>query len=180
MTLVAQGLKHQNLTLKHLKFAPKCFDLLSNHLQGVLGRTSLRYCIVMLIYICYEECRYVAVCQFIPSLSLSLSLSLVCVCVCVCVCVHPSGRDYFMECAYFPRDLQHIPWYSLDQIGTHTHTRARARTHAHTHAHTRTHARTRTRARARARNELTYSHIPTHFITNVNQHSNSVSSKVRP
>jgi len=28
----------------------------------------------MLIYIRYEECRYVAVCQFIPS-------------VCVCVCV---------------------------------------------------------------------------------------------
>jgi len=37
---------------------------------------------------------------------------------------------------------------SLDQIGTHTHTHGR--------------------------NELTYSHIPTLFKTNVNQHSNSV------
>jgi len=31
----------------------------------------------LLIYICYKECRYVAVCQVIPS---------GCVCVCVCVC----------------------------------------------------------------------------------------------
>jgi hypothetical protein len=26
------------------------------------------------------------------------------------------------EQAYFQRDLQHIPWHSLDKIGTHTHT----------------------------------------------------------
>jgi len=56
----------------------------------------------MLIYICYKECRYVAVCQFIPS---------------VCLCVD----TYLVEM-----------------------------------------------------NELTYSHIPKLFITNVNQHSNSV------
>jgi len=36
----------------------------------------------------------------------------------------------------------------------------------HTHTHTHTHA--------RARNELTYSHMLTLFITNVNQHSNPV------
>jgi len=41
-----------------------------------------------------------------------------------------------------------IPWHSLDRIGTHTH------------KHT--------------QNILIYSHIPTLFITNVNQHSNSV------
>jgi len=34
------------------------------------------------------------------------------------------------EQACFPRDLQHIPWHSLGQIGTHTHT--------HTHTHTQT------------------------------------------
>jgi len=78
--------------------------------------------------------------------------------LCVCVCVYLSGRDYIMECAagcvelyeqvYFSRNLQHIPRHSLDQIGTHTH--------------------------SHRRNELTYSHIPTLFITNVNQHSNSV------
>jgi hypothetical protein len=53
---------------------------------GGHGRTSLRYGIGMLIYICYTDCRYVAVCQFIPT-----------VCVCVCVCVwgrgYLSGRD---------------------------------------------------------------------------------------
>jgi hypothetical protein len=50
------------------------------------------------------------------------------------------------EQAYFPRDLRHIPWHSLDQIGTphththtYTHTRTRARAHTHTHTHTHTH-----------------------------------------
>jgi hypothetical protein len=61
-------------TLKNLKFAPTCFGLLWNHPHGVHGRTWLRYWIGMLIYICYKECLYVDVCQFIP-------------CVCVCVCV---------------------------------------------------------------------------------------------
>ena len=37
----------------------------------------------MLIYICYKECRYVAVCQLIPSVYVCV---FVCVCVCVCVC----------------------------------------------------------------------------------------------
>ena len=54
-------------TLKHLKFAPTCFSSLWNHPQGVHGCTSLGYWIGMLIYICYKECRFVAVCQFIPS-----------------------------------------------------------------------------------------------------------------
>jgi len=100
-------------TLKHLKSARTCFGLLWNHLQGVRGRTLLGYWIGMLIYICYKECWYVAVCQFIPS---------------VCVWGY------------------HLVETSLDQIGTHTH----------------------------GWNELTYSHIPTLFITNVNQHSNLV------
>jgi hypothetical protein len=52
---------------KTLKIRPKCFGLLSSNPQGVHGRTSLRYWIGMLIYICYKECRYVTVCQFIPS-----------------------------------------------------------------------------------------------------------------
>jgi hypothetical protein len=42
-----------------------------------------------------------------------------------------------------------------------------ARTHARTHN---THAQTHTQTQ----NELAYSHIPTLFITNVNQHFNSV------
>ena len=58
--------------------------------SGVQGRTSLGYWIGMLIYTCYKECRYVAVCQLIPS-----------VCVCVCVCVYLSGRDYVMESLFF-------------------------------------------------------------------------------
>ena len=95
-------LKHQNLTLKHLKFAPTCFGLLWNHLQGDHRRTLLGNWIGVLIYICYKEFRYVAVCQFIH----------------------------------------------LDQIGIHTQTHRR--------------------------NELAYSHITTLIITNVNQHSNSV------
>jgi hypothetical protein len=46
--------------------------------------------------------------------------------------------------------------------------RARTRTHAHNiHTHT-------THTHTDGRNEFTYSHIPTLFITNVNQHSNSV------
>jgi len=42
-------------TLKHLKFTPACFGLLWNHPQRVHGRTSLRYWIGMLIYICYID-----------------------------------------------------------------------------------------------------------------------------
>jgi hypothetical protein len=54
--------------------------------SGVHGRTSLGYRIGMLIYICYKECRYVAICQFSPSVCVCVG---VCVCVCVgmCVCV---------------------------------------------------------------------------------------------
>jgi hypothetical protein len=48
-----------------------------------------------------------------------------------------------------------IPWNSIDQIGT-------PPTHTHTHTHT------------HRRNKLTYIHIPTPLITNVNQYSNSV------
>jgi hypothetical protein len=44
-------LKYQ---LKHLKFAHTCFGLLWNHPQRVHGRTSLRYWIVMFIYIRYK------------------------------------------------------------------------------------------------------------------------------
>jgi len=51
-------------------------------------------------------------------------------------------------CAYLVKSMSWNPWHNLDQIGTHTHTHRR--------------------------NELTYSHIPTLFITNVNQHFNSV------
>jgi hypothetical protein len=64
--------------IKTLKIRPYMLCLLWNHLQGVYGRTLLGYWIGMLIYICYKECRYVAVCQFIPS---------------VCVCGFLSGRD---------------------------------------------------------------------------------------
>jgi len=104
--------KTLNITLKHLKFAPTCFGLIWNHSQGVHGCTSLSHWIGMLIYICYKECRYVAVCQFIPS---------------VCVCEYLFGR---------PDRYPH----------THTHTE----------------------------NEMTYSHIPTLFITIANHRSNSV------
>jgi len=38
------------------------------------GRTLLGYRIGMLIYICYKECRYVAVCQFIPSVRVCVSV----------------------------------------------------------------------------------------------------------
>jgi hypothetical protein len=58
--------------IKHLKFAPTCFGLFWSHLQLVHGRTFLGYWIGMLIYICYKESLYVAICKFIPSL---------CVCV---------------------------------------------------------------------------------------------------
>jgi len=60
-------ISHFNLTLKHLKFAPTCFGLLWNHLQGVHGRTSSGYRIGMLIYICYKECRSVCGCMSIHS-----------------------------------------------------------------------------------------------------------------
>jgi len=63
--------------------------------SGVHGHTSLGYWIGMLIYICYKECQYVAVCQFIPS---------VCLFVCVCVCGgggYLSGWDYVMESFQF-------------------------------------------------------------------------------
>jgi hypothetical protein len=81
---------------KTFKFAPTCFVLLCNHLQEVSGLTLLGYWIEMSIYICYNECRYVAVCQFIPSVCVC-----VCVCVWVCVCVggYLSGRDYFVYCS---------------------------------------------------------------------------------
>jgi hypothetical protein len=84
-------LKYEILTLKHLKFAPTCFGLLWNHLQGVHGCTSLGYWIGMLIYICYKECRYVA---YVSSFRLCVC---VCVVVCVCVCVYLSGWDYVMD-----------------------------------------------------------------------------------
>jgi hypothetical protein len=69
------------------------------------------------------------------------------------------------EQAYSPHELQHIPWHSLDQIGSYTHTHIHTPSHTHTHTHARTHS--------HRRNASTYSHIPTLFITNVNQHSNS-------
>jgi hypothetical protein len=58
-------------------------------------------------YICYRECRYVAVCYFIPCVCVCVCVWCVCVCVClsVCVCGYQSGREY------------------LDQMGTHTHTK---------------------------------------------------------
>jgi len=52
---------------KTLKFTPTCFGLIWNHPQGVHGCTSLGYWIVMLIYICYKECLYVAGCMSIHS-----------------------------------------------------------------------------------------------------------------
>jgi hypothetical protein len=80
-------------TLKHLKFAATCFGLLWNHPQGVHGCTLLGYWIGMLIFICYKECRYVAVCQFIPS-----------VCVCVWVGTYLVKTMSWNELTY-----SHIP-----------------------------------------------------------------------
>jgi hypothetical protein len=76
-----------------------------------------------------------------------MSIHSVRLCVCVCVCVW-------------------VPIWSRLRRG-HTHT---PHTHTHTHTPTHTHAHTHTHRR----NELTYSHIPTLLMTNVNQHSNSV------
>jgi len=67
------------------------------------------------------------------------------------------GCRYVAMCVWVPIWSRH----SLDQIGT-------PPTHIHTHTHTHTHG------RRDGRNELTYNHIPTLFITNVNQHSNLV------
>jgi hypothetical protein len=50
---------------KTLKIRPHIFQSLFKQSSGVHGRTLLCYWIGMLIYICYKECRYVAVCQFI-------------------------------------------------------------------------------------------------------------------
>ena len=49
---------------KTLKIRPYFFRSPLKPSSGVHGRTSLGYWIGMLIYICYKECRYVAVCQF--------------------------------------------------------------------------------------------------------------------
>jgi hypothetical protein len=79
---------------KTFKICPFMFRSPLKPSSGVHGCTLLSYWIGMLIYISYKECRYVAVCQFIPS---------ACACVRACVCV----------CGYLS---------SLTQIGTHTHT----------------------------------------------------------
>jgi hypothetical protein len=52
--------------------------------------------------------------------------------------------DYNSLCkqAYFPCDLQHIPWHSLHQICTHTHTHTHTNTHTHTHTYKHKHTRT--------------------------------------
>jgi len=47
----------------------------------------------MLIYIRDKECRYVAVCQFVPSVC-------VCVCMCLCVCVCMSLCLRVCVCVY--------------------------------------------------------------------------------
>jgi hypothetical protein len=85
--------------------------------RGAHGRTSLRYWTGMLIYICYKECQYVAVCQFIPS---------VCVCVCVCVCARARARMRVCVCVCVCVRVRVRVWArmrtplhdSLDQIGT--------------------------------------------------------------
>ena len=73
---------------KTLKICPCIFRSPLKPSSGgpVRGHTSLRYWIGMLIYICYKECRYVAVCQFI-----------LCVCVCVCVWVRIWSRLSFHD-----------------------------------------------------------------------------------
>jgi hypothetical protein len=54
--------------LKYLTFAPTCFGLFWNHPQGTRKlhfAKLLRW--DLLIYICYKIVRFVALCQFIPS-----------------------------------------------------------------------------------------------------------------
>jgi len=72
---------HNTLTLKShaktLKIRPYMFWSPLKPSSGVHGRTSLGYWIGMLIYICYKECRYAAVCQFIPSVCMCVGTYLV-------------------------------------------------------------------------------------------------------